>query len=672
MQKAVYVHGAAFVPSPGRRQWPAGIGAVVILAAAGIALPARAQDTVFTNKAGSVVFDDDGNWSAGVPGSAPGMNDNAWFTNGVAQTLSLPANQEHASAFFAQPESSAVLTVSGGAFAWMVTNRFSIGHGESFTGRVNLASGSLVVTNETGTAVLSVGDGGYGTLQIANSTVVADHLFVTNNTAAAQNSVLTFGAGSVVNTLRGSRLDVAPGSLTTWPSRSRWNMTGGTNLLASGSGLGQLAIASGACLEISGPDTVWSNALACAQNLNLLQLDGTLVVSNGAAAVMPAATGRFRLKAARASLVVTGTNSQFRAPRVSDVFFGEGVVASALVDQAGTLVLSKLSVGVNRSYGCLMTVANGAEATINGDLTVGYTGYGDGGNHLLRVASGGRVFCASSNIGSAGTSNSSESNNVVLVTDSGSRWTCSGTVAVGMRSTSHSNNTALYNALVVTNGGCANAGGLIIGRNQSGEGNSAVVHTPSSCLAVTNAAGTAVISVVQGALVLAGGTVVADQVQLPNPEGTVLFSSGVLRVQSVTDQTGDVFTVGDGIGEAALIVGGGENRFDSGLVISSNACLGGSGTLVGDVTIAENGCLAPDGTLAVTGTVVLPEKGNIDIALPPDFSGFSSVLLSAETFAGATDLSGWTVGGRRRYMPVIRDGRELVVGMRPGTMFLIR
>lgn len=100
----------------------------------------------------------------------------------------------------------------------------------------------------------------------------------------------------------------------------------------------------------------------------------------------------------------------------------------------------------------------------------------------------------------------------------------------------------------------------------------------------TNPAGTASLSVNQGAFTVNSGTVTANRVWLTNTAGQFALNGGLLQANAMTVGNGAPFVVGNGVNPAALQLENGIYNFANGLVIASNATLTGCGTVIGAVT----------------------------------------------------------------------------------------
>ncbi|MBK8001078.1 MAG: hypothetical protein IPK15_20800 [Verrucomicrobia bacterium] len=196
---------------------------VAALWLSGLQVPPAVAATVYWTNSSNGNYSDAANWA---PNVVPAGSDAILFTNGGAYALTVDVNATNSSAFF--HHGSVTQTVS--AAAWRVTNEWRVGETLGTTSRVSAIAGSLVVTNEAGTAVLSVGRNGAGELAIRGGAVTADWLQASNGS----RSVLSLGHGELT-TLSGTT--ISNGSLTVGSTPNAlfvWNVLGGTNRIQTG------------------------------------------------------------------------------------------------------------------------------------------------------------------------------------------------------------------------------------------------------------------------------------------------------------------------------------------------------------------------------------------------------------------------------------------------------
>lgn len=93
-----------------------------------------------------------------------------------------------------------------------------------------------------------------------------------------------------------------------------------------------------------------------------------------------------------------------------------------------------------------------------------------------------------------------------------------------------------------------------------------------------------------GTLQMRGGSLITGQLIADRSSAQFQFSSGTLVVtQATTVANGAAFVVGNGTQPATLQLDGGTHSFANGLVISANATLKGTGTVIGTITVLPGG-----------------------------------------------------------------------------------
>lgn len=223
--------------------------------------------------------------------------------------------------------------------------------------------------------------------------------------------------------------------------------------------------------------------------------------------------------------------------------------------------------------------------------------------------------------------------------------------------------------LTVEGGSFISTNNLLLGVNNRNEaaglmqrGDGTVLVTGTGAMAVTNAAGTASITLgtasavadadrAIGRLTVASGSLDADVVRVQNGVFTnsggtstignllattntaaIAFTGGTLNLGASTINNGQAMVVGDGIGAATLnLTGNGAHSFAGGLLLSANSLLAGAGTITGSLT--NFGTIAPGsspGIIAVNGDAVLTD---------------TSLLLMELAGTGAGDFDQFNVTG---------------------------
>jgi hypothetical protein len=220
-------------------------------------------------------------------------------------------------------------------------------------------------------------------------------------------------------------------------------------------------------------------------------------------------------------------------------------------------------------------------------------------------------------------------------------------------------------SLTVEGGAFLSTNNMIVGRTDTlglTRGDGTVLVTGTGAMAVTNAAGTASITLgttsdvadadrAIGRLTVASGSLDADVVRVQNGVFTnaggtstignllattntaaIALTGGTLNLGASTIDNGRALVVGDGIGAATLnLTGGGSHSFADGLLLSANSLLAGAGTITGSLT--NFGTIAPGnspGIIAVDGDAVLAD---------------TSLLLMELAGTGAGDFDQFNVTG---------------------------
>jgi len=216
-------------------------------------------------------------------------------------------------------------------------------------------------------------------------------------------------------------------------------------------------------------------------------------------------------------------------------------------------------------------------------------------------------------------------------------------------------------SLTVEGGAFLSTNNMIVGRTDTlglSRGDGTVLVTGTGAMAVTNAAGTASITLgttsavadadrAIGRLTVASGSLDADVVRVQNGVFTnsggtstignllattntaaIALTGGTLNLGASTINNGQALVLGDGIGAATLnLTGNGSHSFADGLLLAANSLLAGAGTINGSLT--NFGTIAP-GIIAVNGDAVLAD---------------TSLLLMELAGTGATDFDQFNVTG---------------------------
>jgi fibronectin-binding autotransporter adhesin len=364
-----------------------------------------AADFYYTNTAGD--YTNNLLWS---PTTVPGAGDNAYVTNDASgYTISWTTSLTNANAYFDQKNGTITLGVGSGN-TWLLTNQLVVGQLAGSTGTVAHTSGTIVVTNSSGTGQLFVGADGKGIFTFGGGTVVANQLLATNFSTTDKSSKINFNSGTLTtsgdSTITSSNnIDFA----NTAGQTMTWNITGGITRLREIGGtilnMGTVGGATGQVI-ISGPSTVVSNTSI----IYVGEVSGgnRLVVSNGA---FIANTSDLNIGRGAG-----GTNEV--------LISGSGTVWT----NGGDLILN----GASTSDGNRLIISNGAVVRAAGQLKLGNVS--SSLSNLVVITDSGSLLttAAASQIGKAG------SVNMVLVTNGG-QWKSTAGIRVGEEDTSRRN-----------------------------------------------------------------------------------------------------------------------------------------------------------------------------------------------------------------------------------------
>ena len=604
---------------------------------------ASATDITWTNG--------NGGWDTTVfwnPNSVPGAGDRAIFNDSAtiasyAVGLNI-GNRSVGDVLFSATTKGMFWKNSTNTLT--VNNSFILDQTAGATAVDTLRTGTIAVTNDTGTAVVDVGSytsGGKGLLTMQHQGSAGD-TSITNYPAlmadsflVTSNSTFTFTAGTLT-TLHGSTIDRGANATadTIWNPVAgdivTWNMQGGSNSInyLGSIGTNRVAFTSGGTVNVnvSGAGTYW--------NVGGAEFDigwngfANLTISGGAHVTNSSLTilSRNGASSSNNSVTVTGTGSQWNIG--NEVRVGNAAKNNSLMISAGGVVTAtsgRMGEG---------TLSAGNSATVTGANSVWTLGDflqigGGGASNVLTISDGGVVNSAGSATPTRLGRDVTSSDNSALVDGNGSLWSITGTggFVVG--------NSGPHNSLTIQNGGAVSVvgGPLRVGIGASSTNN--IVTVTGGSIVVTNG-GTGSLNVSRGSLTFNGGTITADQLTLNTGATSVFtFNSGLLNIGAggSTVNNGSVFTVGNGVNVATLNLGGGTNSFANGLTISSQAFLRGNGVIIGNV--ANSGTLSPGnsaGSLAFAGNLTLAGSSVLAMEIGGTLAGqFDQISISNGAFA---------------------------------------
>ena len=448
--------------------------------------------------------------------------------------------------------------------------RIHVGNAPASTGAGPNGGNTMVVTNGGSVNAMIVNVGGYyqgGTITYGSSN---NTLMVVGTNSSGVRSSITLGSGSVtwsgignaagaVSNLAvidngvvtiGGTLTVGRGAQANF---NRLVVTNGGQLVTSGTLFyigGVTAGASGNSVLLSGAGSLWNMGASTRLEIgssgctnNTMTVEGGSVLSNVNALFVGSTSISNELRILNGGRVQVA--NEVRAP------YSGGASNKIIVDNA-TLLCGELSVGTGSGGGNNILITNGASVTAT-SLYVGRISTGTGGsNNWITVA---------------GTNSS------------GARATLSlanGAMGIG----SFNEASGFNNRLTIGRGGIMpDVGAVVVGVSGVTTGN---------------------------VLSIDGGVMTNVSLDVRN-NNSLIFSAGTLAMGSATCSNSvavPVFNVGDGTQAATLLArtGGGTLDFFGGILINSNATVGGIGTFT---------CRVPGGSaLTLTnGATVAPGLG---------------------------------------------------------------
>jgi fibronectin-binding autotransporter adhesin len=347
-----------------------------------------ATDTYWTNKTATGDFTNGGKWSTGA---FPVNADSAYFTNLVGYQVDWTASVTNANAFFNVARGGATTTTQAiGSSTWFITNNYIISQNAGNTGTVTHTTGTLVVTNSTGSGIMVVGRTGRGTYNLDGGTVIADQLYVTNSTGSTFN----FNSGTL--TLQGNA--IITNNATSWiigntgGKQATFNINAGTTTVRTADTfIGGVANSTG-IVTVTGSGTLWSNA----GNLYVGQASAgnQLLVSNGA--IVKATAGGLVVgnDAPGNILTIDGSGSAVHTEQIYLSLGAGGSNSTLRIHSGGALVIgaSESFIGYQDKSNLVVVAGSGSTLTSGGNLIMGENSGAD--NNRLIITNGGVVTVA--------------------------------------------------------------------------------------------------------------------------------------------------------------------------------------------------------------------------------------------------------------------------------------
>jgi T5SS/PEP-CTERM-associated repeat protein len=377
---------------------------LLALAAALAPTVARAADSTWTNYQGTTYFLTNANmWSAGVPGAG----DTAVITNPTlfsnTMILTNVGDVAMANVTVGLLGTTATYLKYTGPGAWTVTNRFAVNDGLAYTGIVQLAGGTIAVTNAAKSAEFSVGTYpglGLAGVVFTRGTLVADRLTMTN-----QPSSVAFSDGklTVLNGMQVVMVNAGSGNLTFGNSAGQsmevWTLGGSNQVTSADAGasfnIGSSAGSTGLWV-IAGPSTWVTNRVQTAVNVGNAGL-GRMVISNGASAVTVNNNLYlgYQLSASNSSILVSGSGTTWTNTGALNVG-GAGlfVTNASLVVADG----AKAAVGGRLLLYAAAVDTPGVLVTGSGSTLSSAEGRLDGGSAMAMVVSNGGRYASTAAI----------------------------------------------------------------------------------------------------------------------------------------------------------------------------------------------------------------------------------------------------------------------------------
>ena len=587
-----------------------------------------------------------------------------------------------------------------------VLNNFILDQTSGATAIDTLRTGTIVVTNSSGTAVFNVGSytsGGKGLLTMAHQLLAGDTTItnypylIANSFLVTSNSTFLFNAGTLT-TFGGSIDGGVNATFTAFaPAASdiaTWNILGGTNAITyiGTTEATELAFTAGGTVNVNviGTNTlltVGGGQLDIGWNgfVNMIVSNGGQIVNSGTLYL-----SRNGGSCSNNTLTVTGPGSLVTVG--NEMFVGNAAKSNRVTISSGGVISSvtgRMGEGAGSSNNVVVITGTGSQWKTANFLAIGDSGPANSmiisnggqvinsgtftrlglnatsvGNSLFVDGTGSQLLSTNAvfTVGNSGTLQSvtvknagqimslgvsvgagvGSSNNTILVTGANSSWTANGLLTVGTGDQG--------NQVIVSNAGLFAAGNIdVTPSNKAG----AFVTVAGGTLLATNSVSGAVLRAggfnLLGTVTLNGGTITIDQLMLTNGAASVFnFNAGVLNVKTSMVANGSAFVVGDGVDSATLNLLAFSHTYGNGLSISANATLTGVGTIVGNTTLANGATLAPGsgvGTLVVGNNLIVNNGAvlDYDLGTSSDLTAVGGNLTLGGTL-NINDAGGFGVG----------------------------
>ncbi len=311
-------------------------------------------------------------------------------------------------------------------------------------------------------------------------------------------------------------------------------------------------------------------------------LTRTATVSNG----LPFVVGASGTNAALWSMIDTGAHV-FSSTLIIG---GSASRARLLVTNGATIRSVEGFIGAQSHFNQALISGSGSRWDANGDFAVGISG----SSNSLVISNGGQMTMEFPFIGTE----TSSSNNQVVVTGNGSRCTVRDSLLVGV--------TGPANQLLIADNALVTATNTIILGSAPATSRNNLLFVSSGQLFVTNGAATGTLNIRSGTNRLDAGLIDVDRLVITNGLGEFEFNGGTLTTRSTVIGHGRIFTVGNGSAAATLELQGGTHVFLGGLVVANHASLTGNGAVAGALTVQAGGTLAPGASVGALAFSIAP------------------------------------------------------------------
>ena len=478
--------------------------------------------------------------------------------------------------------------VAGGSSIWSITDTLIVGEEFALGDKVTISAGGRV----TSRAVTLAGD--YGNLSITgtgSALLVTDSLTVGDEAGLGDQLVVSGGA-QVSNTT-----GYVGGFIDPFSPYGRNTGNGAT---------------------VSGAGSLWHNRGEL--RVGITGANSQLNVNSGARVNSTGGYMGYSGYSYNNTVWLTDTNSVWDNQRDLYVGYSGGQNRFVITNGAAVTNINGF-VGFNYSSDNNAIVTGPGSVWHNqGGLVVGNAGK----RQRLLVTNGARLNTLSASVGQP-----SGRENFAVVSGAGSLWSNATTLLIGA-------NNSLNEVRVETEATLL-SGSITVGNSGTSFNNFLTV--AGGNVVVTNASGTAAITVSRAALNVTNGFVLADRL-LANGgvDSVVNLIGGTVRTKNAAIANGQPLLVGDGTGAARLELPGGNHSFADGVNVAAGSVLAATGTVIGQVTNAGSLLLGPSpGTLILNGRLTLLGSANLRLALGGGVAGVSHdlvVVSNVVQFAG--------------------------------------